>query len=440
LSYHPPPADTLSAPTERPPARWGMLPLPATFASLQHRNFRLLWIGSLISSSGDWMDQVAFNWLVYDLTGSAISLGLVNLCRMAPILVFTLFGGVVADRVERRRLLFVTQTVAMLLALALAVLVSTGWVQIWMVMLIAAGRGVAMSFNQPARQSLVSELVPQRNLMNAIALNSAAQNLTRVIGPAIGGLLIATTGVAGAFYFNAASFLAVLWGLTMMQIGQRPATSRRSIVADLVDGLRYLRGAPDLLTLVVLALIPMTFGMPYMSMLTVYAKDVLQVGGAGLGLLTACAGIGAVAGALTIASLPTNRRQVQIMLLGLVGFGISLLLFAVSSWLWLSVPMLLLVGVTRQTYMTSNNSLLQSRVSNQYRGRVLSILFLDRGLVPLGTILAGAGTEWLGPQVGLGGLAAVLLLLALGALRFAPATMERRDTETSTPAAAKAIG
>ena len=203
------------------PVRWHGLPVPPTFVSLRHRNYRLLWFGSLVSSSGDWMDQIALNWLVYDLTGSAVYLGLLNLCRLGPILLFTLIGGVVADRVERRRLLFTTQTVAMLLALALALLVSTGAAQIWAVLLIAAGRGVMMSFNQPARQSLISDLVPADDLMNAIALNSATLNLTRVLGPAIGGGLIASVGVAGAFYVNGVSFLAVLYGLALMRFPER---------------------------------------------------------------------------------------------------------------------------------------------------------------------------------------------------------------------------
>ncbi|MCL5025420.1 MAG: MFS transporter [Chloroflexi bacterium] len=404
--------------------------MPTTFSSLQHRNYRLLWMGMLVSSSGDWMDQIAFNWLVYDLTDSAIYLGLVNFCRMAPILFFTLIGGVVADRVERRRLMFTTQAVAMFFAFILAVLVSTGIVQIWMVMLIAAGRGIMMSFNQPARQSLVSELVPPRHLMNAIALSSATQNLTRVIGPAIGGVLIATIGVAGAFYVNAASFLAVLYGLALMQFGERQKKPRNGMLTDLTSGMNYLRHEPTLRTLVILALVPMVFGMPYMAMLTVFAKDVLNVGGGGLGLLTACSGIGAVIGALFVASARITMNQGRLMLLGLVGFGVSLLGFSLSPWLWLSLPLLLAVGGCRQVYMTSNNTMIQLKVSEEFRGRVLSTLFLDRGLVPLGTIMAGLGTALFGPQVGLGGLAFVLVILAVAAARLAPAVL---DLSESTP-------
>jgi MFS family permease len=419
---------SLSKPTLVPSAP--MLPrlvrprLPATFSSLRHRNFRLLWVGTLISSSGDWMDQIALNWLVYQLTGSAVYLGILNLCRLTPILVFTLIGGVVADRVERRRLMFSTQTVAMLLALVLATLVATGVVQIWMVLLVAVGRGVMMSFNQPARQSLISELVPHEDLMNAIALNSATLNLTRVIGPAIGGGLIATVGVAGAFSLNAASFLAVLYGLAKMRFGERPARRRGSMAADLMAGVRYLRGQPALRTLVLLALLPMVFGMPYMTMLTVFARDVLDTGGLGFGLLTACSGVGAVVGALGIASVRAHTRRGRLMLAGLVAFGAALLVFALSHWLLLSLLALVAVGAGQQAYMATNNTLIQVYVAEEYRGRILSTLFLNRGMVPLGTMLAGFGTALVGVQAAVGTMAAVLVLMALLTARFAPAARD----------------
>ncbi len=410
---------------ESAPRAGRRLPLPATFSSLRHRNYRLLWSGTLISSSGDWMDQIALNWLMYALTNSPVYLGLLNFCRLAPILVFTLIGGVVADRVERRRLMFTTQSVAMVLALVLAVLVSTGVVRVWMVLLIAAGRGIMLSFNMPARQSLISELVPPDDLMNAIALNSATLNLTRVIGPAIGGGLIATVGVAGAFYLNAASFLAVLYGLAMMRFPERPPKRRKAgILTELAGGIRYLRGQPALRTVVILALLPMVFGMPYMTMLTVFARDVLKVGGGGLGLLTACSGAGAMLGALTVASLRSTGRRGRLMLAGLVGFGLSLLLFSASPWVWLSLPALMAVGASQQVYNATNNTLIQVYVDEEYRGRVTSTLFLNRGMVPLGTILAGFGTAAFGPQLAMGAMAAVLIVMALLAMRFAPAARD----------------
>ena len=398
----------------------------STFSSLRHRNYRLLWMGSLISSSGDWMDQIAFNWLVYAITGSAVALGLVNLCRLAPILVFTLVGGVIADRVERRRLMFTTQTVAMLLAFALAILVSTHLVQLWMVLVIAAARGVMMSFNQPARQSLISELVPKDDLTNAIALNSATLNMTRVFGPAIGGLLIASVGVAGAFYLNAASFLAVLYGLARMRFAARApgAGGRRGLLGDLAEGLNYIRGQPALRTLVALALVPMVFGMPYMTMLTLFAKDVLQVGGGGLGLLTAASGVGAVLGALTVASLPGTAHRGHLMLAGLVAFGLALLAFSFSPWLWLSLATLVAVGLAQQVYMATNNTLIQAYAAEKYRGRVVSTLFLNRGMAPLGTMLASIGAALFSVRVAVGSMAFVLVVLAVLAARFAPAARD----------------
>jgi len=387
--------------------------LPVALGPLRHRNYRLLWTGTLISQSGDWMDQIALNWLVYEITGSAFALGLVNLCRLTPILFFTLVGGVIADRVERRKLMFTTQTVAMVLALVLAVLVSTGLVELWMVLLVAVGRGVAMSFNLPARQSLISDLVPRELLSSAIALNQATNNLTRVVGPAIGGILIATIGVAGAFYVNGFSFLAVLGGLALMRFPPREVRQKQGILTELIGGLRYIRGEPDIRTLVVLALVPMILGQPYMTMLTVFASDVLEVGSSGLGMLMACSGAGAVCGALFIASRGAKRGRRRLMRIGLIGFGVTLLVFSLSPWLWLSAGTLLAVGFSQQVYNAQNNALVQEEVDPEYRGRVVSTLFLNRGLVPLGTAIAGFGTDLWGAQITLGTMAALMVLLAV---------------------------
>jgi MFS family permease len=391
-----------------------------TFASLRHRNFRLLWFGTMISHSGDWMDQIALNWLVYDLTGSALALGIMNAVRMAPVLLFTLVGGVVADRWPRRLLLMSTQGSAMILALILAILVSTGVVQFWMILVIAFGRGVMMSFNQPARQSLISDLVPREDLMNAIALNAATNNSTRIIGPAIGGVLIAAIGVAGAFYVNALSFVAVLGGLALMQFPAQTPRPRKGVLEDLKGGLTYLMGQPDLRGLVVLALVPMIFGMPYMSMLTIFAKDVLQIGSEGLGFLTACNGLGAVAGALLVASLGIQRGRRRLMLLALVGFGATLTVFALSTWVWLSALASIAIGVCKQLYNALNNTLIQESVDEEFRGRVLSTLFLDRAAVPLGTMLAGAGTSAIGAPLTTALMASTLIVLAVAARFLLP--------------------
>jgi MFS family permease len=321
---------------------------------------------------------------------------------------------------ERRRLLFTTQFIAMVLALILAVLTWTGVVQIWMVLLVAVGRGIVLSFNQPARQSLISELVPREDLKNAIALNSATLNLTRVLGPTIGGALIATVGVAGAFFLNGLSFVAVLYGLAQMRFPQRPPRKGEgSVLSELGSGLAYLGKRPALRTLVMLALVPFVLGMPYMVMLTVFASDVLHVGGGGLGLLTACSGIGAVSGALWVATNAQRVRLSHLMLVGMVSFGATICVFSLSSWFWLSVVLLLAVGASQQIYMASNNALIQTAVEEQYRGRVLSTLFLNRGMVPLGTMIAGVGTSIFGVQATLATMGGALLVIALLVMRFA---------------------
>jgi MFS family permease len=397
--------------------------LPESLRSLRHRNYRLLWIGNFVSNTGDWMDQVAFNWLVYQLTDSAIYLGLVNLARWLPILIFTLVGGVVADRWERRRLMFVTQAIAMVLALVLAVLDATGLIHIWMVLVIAAGRGITMSFNQPAKQGLVSDLVPPQDLRNAIGLNSTQFNLTRIIGPAVGGLLIATVGIAGAFFFNAVSFIAVLWSLAAMDVPPRRSAGHRSVLDDIRGGVDYVRTQPVLQGLLVLALLPVGLGLPYMTMLTVFARDVLDVGGTGLGLLTACSSVGAVVGALYVAAATTVRRG-WLMLAAIVVFGVALFGFALSPWVWFSAAMLLIVGVSQQVYMTTNNTVVQEIVDDEYRGRVLSIVFLNRSMIPLGTMLAGFGTAAFGVQHTMAAMAGALVLTGLLAARLSPAARE----------------
>lgn len=406
--------------------------LPTALGSLRHRNFRLLWTGNLISQTGDWMDQIALNWLVYQLTGSAFYLGVLNLCRLAPILVFTLIGGVIADRVDRRWLMFSTQIVAMVLAFVLAILVSLGHVQFWMVVVIGVARGVALAFNFPARQSLISDLVPRELLSNAVALNQATTNLTRVIGPTIGGILIATIGVAGAFYLNGLSFVAVLWGLVLMRFPPRQVRAKKGMVADLMGGLRYIQGQPEMRLLVLLALVPMILGMPYMTMLTVFASDVLRVGGPGLGLMVACSGGGAVCGAMFIASRTSRTGRRKVMFVGLLGFGVALAVFALSPWFWLSAGSLIVVGFSQQVYNAQNNALIQEDVDPEYRGRVLSTLFLNRGLIPLGTVIAGFGTDLFGAPITMATMAGALLLLAVlvsGKRLTAPAAQQRPATE-----------
>jgi MFS family permease len=309
----------------------------------------------------------------------------------------TLFGGVVADRFERRKLMFVTQTLAMVLATAIAVLVSGGWINIWEILVIGFGRGVMMSFNQPARQSLISELVPPGDLQNAIALSSASMNLTRVIGPSIGAAAIAIAGLQGAFWLNAASFIVLLWSLFAMKFPQRAVgLMRKSMLGSLTEGIGYLRRHESLGTLVLLATVPMVFGMSYIYILPVFARDILHTGADGNAFLVAASGVGGFVAALAIASAHSFRRRGWLMLVGLVVFGGSLILFAESSMFLLSMVALIGAGVGQMCYMATNNTLVQEIVDPEYRGRVLSTLSLNIGFVPLGTALASAMIKIMG--------------------------------------------
>jgi MFS family permease len=391
------------------------------FSSLRHRNYRLFWIGTLISHIGDWMDNVAFNWLMWELTGSGAFLGLLALFRAAPILFFTLFGGALADRMERRRLLQLTQLGAMVLALTLAALVLTDVVKVWHVFAIAAGRGIVMSINMPTRQALLSDVVERKDLTNAIALNSATMNLTRILGGSIGGILITIIGTGGVFLVNGVSTTILIASLAMMVIPAAAGTGRRrSLLRSIGDGLSYIKGSDILRSLIILALAPMVLGMPYMTLLPIFADDVLGIGNEGYGVLVAFTGIGAMTGALTIAATANMRHRGRTMLILMIMFGVMLLAFSRSSHSALSYALLLGVGAGQTTYMALNNTLLQTHASDEMRGRVMSVFFLNRGMVPLGTVGAGFATEFIGVQWTVTAMAGMLIALGLSAFMFLP--------------------
>jgi MFS family permease len=394
--------------------------LRRTFSSLRHRSFMMLWTGTVVSQSGDWMDQIALNWLVLEISHSPLSLGLVNLCRAIPMILLIPLGGVAADRWQRRRIMMVTQTIAMCLAFLLGALITVGVIALWQVYLIAALRGAVMSFNLPARQSMISDLVPKQDLPNAVALHSATMNLTRVLGPSIGGVLIALFGTAWLFYLNGLSFLAILRTLKLLPDTPRDHRPREGALTELREGWHFLRNHRLLSYLVFLAVIPMFFGMPYMTMLAVFAHDVLNIGPAGLGMLTSTAALGSITGAL-IAAGRSREPTIKRMLSGMVCFGIALLCFAFSAWVAASLVFLFIAGASNVTYNSTNNTLIQLNVPDAYRGRVLSMLYINRGVVPLGTAAAGWLAEVLGAPDALGIMAVCLLILGVIAFALRPA-------------------
>lgn len=361
-----------------------------TFSSLRHRDYRLLWAGSLFSSSGQWIQQVSIGWLTYQVTGSPFLLGAVNGFRALPLLLLGPFGGVAADRLDRKRLMLFNQLFLMTVTAVFATAVATGNAHIWNIILFTLLTGVAWAFMMPVRQSIVPKLVPREDLMNAIALNSAGINITRILGPSLAGLLIGLVGIAGNFYMQALAYVGVATMVWLMRVPPIAGASREvSVRHNLSEGIGYIWRHPTLRLQMSLPLIPVVLSMPYTSLMPVFAKDVLHVGPEGFGVMMAAPGIGALLGSLTIATLGNANRKGPLLFGSLLALGLALAAFSQSRSLPLSLALLVLVGGSQMTFMTTNHTLLQITTPDEFRGRVMGIYMLDQGLVPLGSLLIG---------------------------------------------------
>ena len=364
--------------------------LPQLVRALRNPNFRLFWSGNFLSNIGTWMQNVAQGWLVLSLTGSAFWLGLVGFAGSIPFLIFTLFGGVVADRVNKRRLLLVTQSAMMLLAFALAALAWLKIITVWEVVVLAFLNGMAMAMNAPSYQALVPRLVKREDLTNAIALNSAQFNMSRILGPTLGGYAMALVGVAGNFFLNGVSFLAVLWALTRIKYPEQKPSHYPGLFSSLREGFAYVRGNSQLRVLVWMTAWASFFGIPFLTFIPYFARIELHVGETGLGLLMAASGLGAVMGAVTVAALGTVRHRGAVVTIGGVVFFSAIIGFCYSHSFVLSQCLLLVEGYSGILMISSFNVAIQHLASDQMRGRVMSIYatcFL--GLPPLGSLLAG---------------------------------------------------
>jgi len=380
--------------------------------ALRNRDYRLLWFGQLGHSASLWVETVARSWLVWELTGSATLLATVNLLRAIPMLILGLLAGVAADRFDKRKLLIITKSVTLANYLVMATLITTGAVQVWHVLLSAFVMGSSMAFEQPTRTSLVPSLVGKGELTNAVALNSAAMNITRVAGPAAAGLLIAPLGVGGVYYTSAGVYIGTLIATIMMRV---PPTSARSGVtspwADLVEGFRYVYREKTILVLMILALIPMVFGMPYMTLLPIFADQILNIGASGLGWLHSASGVGALLAVFTIASLGRVNHKGLLAVIGILAFGAFLVVFSQSIWVPLSIAMMVLVGFASTAFRVLINTSLLEIAPSELHGRVMAFYTLDRGLVPLGTMTVGPLADVIGAPLAeliMGGICALL--------------------------------
>ena len=386
---------------------------PPILRALRNREYRYFWLGNFLSNVGTWMQNVAQGWLVLELSNSAFWLGVAGFAASAPMLVFSLLGGVIADRVDRRRMLIRTQTAMMVFAFILAGLSYAKIINVPEIVLLAFATGVAMSLNMPSYQALVPQLVPREDLTNAIGLNSAQFNLSRIIGPSIGGFVMAWLGVSTNFFLNGISFLALLLVLVRMKL---PPPEHEDTGATmwrrLADGFHYVwqhKQISALLTLVSLASI---FGIPYLMFMPYFARDVLNVGPRGLGMLLAFSGLGSLGAATTVAYLGVTgvRRRGRLLVTSGSAFFVSVILFTLSRSFYLSCALLALAGYCTILMVASINALLQHLSADEMRGRVMSIytmVFL--GFAPIGSLIAGSLSRSLGAPEAIAGMCTLAL-------------------------------
>lgn len=384
---------------------------PESLRALRHRNYQLFFIGQLISLIGTWMDQVAESWLVYRLTGSALLLGTVAFASQIPVFLMSPLGGTIADRYNRRNILVITQSCQMVIALALAGLTLTHIITVWQIMLLATLGGVVNAFDIPARQAFVVDMVTRQDLVNAIALNSSMFNGARVIGPAAAGIVVAAIGEGWCFFANGISFIAVIVCLLIMTIDRPRVIIEGSPLQNVLEGFKFVGGTGPIRALMLLLGLVSFTAMPYAVLMPLFADKLLHGGPRALGILMGCSGAGALCGAVTLAMRKTIKGLGRWIAVACSSFGVALILFSFSRTLWLSAILLIPVGFFVMIQMASSNTLIQSMVPDQLRGRVMAVYsMMFMGMAPFGALSAGSiahniGAPW---TVAIGGIVSVI--------------------------------
>jgi MFS family permease len=408
------------------------------YAVLRSRNYRLFWSGQWISLIGTWMQSVTQAWLLTRLSSGPFALGLLGAASSAPVLLLVLFGGLVSDRGNRRHVIMVTQSLALVQALVLAVLTLTGAVQPWHIITLAAVLGAINAFDIPARQAFVVELVGPAQLPNAIALNSTGFNVARVMGPAIGGLLVAAVGEGVCFLINALSYLAVLWGLWLLDLPVRTPPQPRVAgePSELYAGVRYVAAHRELTWILALVGVVSAVAISYRTFLPAMARTVLEVGAWRYGLLMAAGGVGAGLGGFVLAGQRLGVESYRKLLpMSLVGFGLMLGAFSLSREYTVSLVLLGLVGCGGILYFNASNTLVQLNVTDAYRGRVMSLYTLmHQGTATFGSLALGVIAERYGTPMALR-VGAIVCLLAVGVFALRPALPHAHAGATAPSAA-----
>ena len=362
---------------------------------LRSRCFGVFAAGNLVSQSGEWMTLVALNWAVLEFTDSALYLGLINACRMVPAFLLSVPAGVLADRSDRRTLLILLQAGIMLPTFCVGYLLAADS-PFWLLAVVVTLRSVLTAVVTPVRNSLVPNLVPENQVASAVAVDSAVRNLSRIVGPAIAGTLLAVMEVADVFWISACSIVAVLLSLFVVRPESNRDAVSNNIKADIQEAAVYVKNSPSVQSLLILAVVPMVFAFPYTAMMPLFAEDLLQLGPEGLGILLSVAAAGALVGSAWLSLGSETEEAGKWLVCSIIGFGLFLLLFMTAETLITAAVLMFLVGLASATYRTISRVTLQTRVPERLRGRILSIALMDRGLMPLGAILIGAVAEWAG--------------------------------------------
>ncbi len=398
----------------------------STFSSLRYRDYRLFWFATALMSAGQWVQQVTLGWLLYDRTGSSVLLGALNGLRALPFLITGPIGGVVADQVDRRKLMLSTQFLLGISAALMGLLVVSGFMQVWHLFVFGAVVGIIWAFNQPVRQTIIPLLVPKEELMNAVALSSAAFNINKILGPTVGGLLIVSFGAGGNFFVQALAYAGVLVVLYFIVIPSTPARGvHTSTFSDLKEGLQYVKGDQMVLSVIIATFVMQVCAMPYMALLPVFQKDVLQMEADTLGYMLAAPGVGALLSTLTLATIAHRmHRKGRFMLVFLASGGLALIAFSQATSLPITLLCLAFVGALQIAYMSTSNTVLQLIVPPQLRGRVMSIYMLDFGLQPFGALFAGISTQFFGAPATVAFMGALVTCMALGVTLLRPQLSE----------------
>jgi len=386
------------------------------FALQSSSNFKIFMSGCLLTRIGDWMDLVALNWAVLQFTNSPLYLGFINACRLIPTFLLSIPAGVLADRYDRRRLLLFIYTGIMMLTFLIGYIVETKQ-PLWLFAIVVTLRAMLAAMDPPIRNAMIPNLVPKSSLTSAIAIHTAIIHLSRIVGPALAGVLLAVTGIANLFYINAWGMLGGLLTLLMVRTECVPYTKCiKKKKATFRDALDYVKNQPSVQSLLILAIVPMVFGFPYTTMLPLFASDLLSLGPKGIGVLLSISSIGALLGTFWLSLNKEIKGTGKWLVYSIIGFGCSLLLFIGSKNVIVAGFAMFLVGLTSQAYRTMSRITLQMQVPDQLRGRILSIALMDRGFIPIGSIIIGAvatwsGTLWAGTLMGTGCIVTTLLII-----------------------------